>query len=80
MAAGKEYPKEYPVEYSLAEIVYTDGTTSSFMVKAGVGLARYLAEELRDKQALTLRNDTDVLLIPREQLRSFTLRAMTKEN
>ena len=71
---------EYPVEYSLAEIVYVDGTTTSFIVKAGVGIARYLAEELRDKQAITLRNDTDVLIIPREQLRSLTMRAMTKEN
>jgi hypothetical protein len=71
---------EYPVEYSLAEIVYVDGTTTSFIVKAGVGIARYLAEDLRDKQAITLRNDTDVLIIPREQLRSFIMRAMTKEN
>ena len=70
---------EYPTEYSIAEIVYVDGTTTTFTVKAGLGLARYLAEELRDKQAITLRNDTDVLLIPREHLRSFTMRAMTKE-
>jgi hypothetical protein len=39
-----------------------------------------LAEELRDKQALTLRNDTDVLVVVREQLRSFTLRVITLEN
>ena len=71
---------EYPVEYSLVEIVYVDGTTTSFVVKAGLGLGRYLADELKDKQALTLRNDTDVMVITREQLRSFTMRAMTKEN
>jgi hypothetical protein len=70
---------EYPTEYSLAEIVYVDGTTTTFTVKAGVGIAKYLAEELRDKQALTLRNDTDVLLIPREHLRSFTMRRLTTE-
>lgn len=71
--------KQYPVEYCLVEIIYVDGTTASFMINAGVGLGRYLAEELRDKQAITLRNDTDVLIIPREQLRSFTMRQITKD-
>lgn len=71
--------KEYPAEYSLVEIVYIDGTTTSFIVKASTNIAKYLRDELRDTQALTLRNDTDVLVVVREQLRSFTLRAMTKE-
>ena len=71
---------EYPVEYSLVEIVYVDGTTSSFMVKASPNIAKYLRDELKDMQALTLRNDTDVMVITREQLRSFTLRKLTKEN
>jgi hypothetical protein len=75
-----QHNKQYPVEYSLVELVYVDGTTTSFMVKAGLGIAKYLRDELRDHQSLTLRNDTDVLVVVREQLRSFTLRAMTKEN
>ena len=71
---------EYPVEYSLVEIVYIDGTTASFTVKASPNIARYLRDELKDTQALTLRNDTDVMVITREQLRSFTIRKLTKEN
>jgi hypothetical protein len=67
----------YPVEYSLVEITYVDGTTTSFMVKAGLGLAKYLREELRDALALTLRNDTDTLVVMREQLRCFHMRAVT---
>ena len=80
MATSKPNRPEYPTEYSLVELVYVDGTTSSFIVKAGLGIGRHLAEELRDKQALTLRNDTDVLVVVREQLRSFTMRAITPEN
>lgn len=71
---------EYPTQYSLVEIVYVDGTTASFTINAGYGLAQYLRDELNDKQSLTLRNDTDVMVIVREQLRSFTLRQLTKEN
>ena len=75
-----EADRKYPVEYSLVEIAYVDGTTTSFIVKAGLGIAKYLRDELRDHNCLTLRNDTDVLVVVREQLRSFTLRAMTKDN
>lgn len=71
--------KNYPVEYSLVELVYVDGTTASFMVKAGPRIANHLRHELNEQQALMLRNDTDVLIVPREQLRSFTMRAMTQE-
>jgi DNA-binding IclR family transcriptional regulator len=78
-AARRAKEDKYPVEYSLVEITYVDGTTTSFMVKASPNIAKYLRDELKETQALTLRNDTDVMVIAREQLRSFTLRAMTKE-
>lgn len=80
MAISKPNDRNYPVEYSLVEIVYVDGTTTSFMLKAGLGIAKYLQDDLKEQQALMLRNDTDVMVITREQLRSFTLRAMTQEN
>lgn len=70
---------DYPTQYSLVEIVYVDGTTTTFMINAGFGIAKYLRDELNDKQSLTLRNDTDVMIVTREQLRSFTLRQITKE-
>ena len=75
-----ESGSKYPVEYSLVEIVYVDGTTASFIVNASPNIARYLQADLREEQALLLRNDTDVMVITREQLRSFTMRAMTQEN
>ena len=68
---------KYPVEYSIVDIVYVDGTTSSFMVKAGPGIAKFLTQELRDSLSLTLRNDTDTLVVLREQLRSFSMRLVT---
>lgn len=71
--------KEYPVEYSLVELVYVDGTKSEFIMKAGVGIAKYLRDELRDHSCLTLRNDTDIIVVMREQLRSFAMRQITKE-
>ena len=75
----REY-REYPDVYSIAEIVFVDGTKTEFMVKAGKGIAGYLRDELRDHQSLTLRNDSDVLVVTREQLRCFTLRQITQEN
>ena len=70
---------DYPTQYSLVEIVYVDGSTAMFTITAGLSIGKYLRDELNDKQSLTLRNDTDVMIITREQLRSFTLRQITKE-
>ena len=72
--------REYPDTYSVAEVVFVDGTKTEFMIKAGKGIAGYLRDELRDHQSLTLRNDNDVLVVTREQLRCFTLRQITQEN
>lgn len=74
-AANKQYPKEY----SIVEVVYVDGTTASFMVNAGPSLSAYLATGLKDTGSLILRNEVDALVIPREQLRSFHMRKVTKE-
>ena len=65
-------------DYSMVEITYVDGTVVPFMLSAGTGIAGYLRDQLRDTHALLLRNETDVLVVPREQLRCFMLRAMTK--
>ena len=61
------------------EIVYTDGSTSSFMVNAGLGITKYLRDELKEHNSLILRNDTDTLIVVREQLRSISLRQITQE-
>ena len=76
-AARRAKKAVYPVEYSLVELTYVDGTTSSFMVKASPNIAKYLRDELKETQALTLRNDTDTLVVVREQLRCFTMRSVT---
>ena len=75
-----KHRNHYPDEYSLVEIVYVDGTNAAFTVSAGLGIANYLRDELRDHHCLTLRNDTDVMIVTREQLRSFTMRRLTQEN
>ena len=70
---------EYPPQYSIVEIVYVDGSTATFTINAGYGIAKYLRDGVKDHGSLTLSNDTDVMIITREQLRSFTLRQITKE-
>ena len=72
--------QQYPDTYSLVDIVFTDGTTTEFMVNAGKGIAGYLRDELQEHQSLTLRNENDVMVITREQLRCFTLRQITQED
>ena len=74
-----EKKDRYPVEYSLVEIAFVDGSKTEFMVKAGLGIAKYLRDELRDHNCLTLRNDSDMMIITREQLRSFTMRRVTQD-
>lgn len=69
----------YPVQYSLVEVTYVDGTTGVFTINAGPSITSHLTTTLRDTGALTLRNDTDTLVILREQLRSFALRKISKE-
>lgn len=76
MSAAK---KQYPKKYSIVEVVYVDGTTVSFMVNAGPSLSAYLATGLKETGSLILRNEVDALVIPREQLRSFHMREVTKE-
>jgi hypothetical protein len=71
---------KYPNEYSIVEIVFVDGTTMEFMVNAGKGIAQHLCTALRDFGSMTLFNDSDVLVVTREQLRCFTLRDITQEN
>lgn len=68
---------KYPTEYSLVDVTYIDGTTTAFTMKASPKIARYLGGELRDNKCLTLLNDTDALIVPREQLRSVAIRALT---
>lgn len=73
-------PKDaYPVQYSLVEVTYVDGSKEEFTISAGPTIAQHLTTTLRDTGALTLRNDTDTLVIVREQLRSFALRKISKE-
>ena len=81
-AYGQGYgqAQQYPDTYSLVEIVFTDGTTTEFMVNAGKGIAGYLRDELRDHQSLILRNENDVMVITREQLRCFTMRQITQKD
>jgi hypothetical protein len=72
-------PKTYPVEYSLVEVTYVDGTTAAFTISAGPSITNHLTQTLRDTGALTLRNGTDTVVILREQLRGFALRKLTQE-
>jgi hypothetical protein len=49
------------------------------MVNAGLGITKYLRDELKEHNSLILRNDTDTLIVVREQLRSISLRQITQE-
>jgi hypothetical protein len=64
--------------YSIAQIVFTDGTRSEFMVKASPSVVPHLAKEMKSTGYLTLWNDTDTICINADQLKHFTLREITK--
>lgn len=69
---------QHPPAYSIAQIVFTDGTTSEFMVKASPSVVPHLAKEMKSTGYLTLWNDTDTICINADQLKHFTLREISK--
>jgi len=64
-------------EYCLVEIIYIDNSTATFMLNAGIGLAKYLQTELEQRGSVLLRNNTDAMVIVKDQLRSLTMRTVT---
>jgi hypothetical protein len=71
--------KEYPAEYSIVEVTFIDDTTVSFMINAGPQISDYLSQKLHETGALVLRNERDSLVVPRERLKAFALRKVTKD-
>lgn len=66
-----------PQVYSVAHIVFIDGTTTEFMVKASPGVVPHLTKEMNTTGYLTLWNDTDTLCIRAEQIKHFSMRQLT---
>ena len=67
------------VSYSMAEIVLTDGTTQTFMMKASPNIIKHLLKEMHGSGYLTMWNDSDVLCIRADQVKQFALRAFTQQ-
>lgn len=74
-----EYPmKENPV-YSIAEIVFKDGSRTEFMVKASPSVVPHLLKEMKNTGHLLLWNDTDTMSISADEVKHFCLRVITSE-
>ena len=67
-------PREH---YSIAEIVFMDGTKHEFMVKASPSVVPHLVKEMKNTGYLTLWNDHDTLCIRADQIKHFAMREMT---
>jgi hypothetical protein len=70
-------PKHYPEAYSIAEIVFMDGTKHEFMVKASPSVVPHLVKEMKNTGYLTLWNDSDTLCIRADQVKHFSMREVT---
>ena len=73
---------EYPTQpmrdsYSIAEIVFMDGTKHEFMVKASPTVVPHLVKEMKNTGYLTLWNDHDTLCIRADQVKHFSMREVT---
>lgn len=64
--------------YSIAEIVFMDGTKHEFMVKASPSVVPHLVKEMKNTGYLTLWNDSDTLCIRADQVKHFSMREVTK--
>ena len=63
--------------YSIAQIVFMDGTTTEFMVKASPSVVPHLTKEMSNSGYLTLWNDTDTMCIRADQVKHFSMRQVT---
>lgn len=68
---------DYPRRYSLVHLTYIDGTTQDFTISAGIGVGKYLSDELAQSGQLRLHNDRETLVVMKDQLRSFEMRQLT---
>jgi hypothetical protein len=68
-----------PPQYSIASIVFNDGTTQEFMVKASPSVVPHLVKEMKATGYLTLWNDSDTLCVAAHHIKHFALREITKE-
>lgn len=76
-----EGPKQaHPPSYSIAEIVFMDGTKHEFMVKASPSVVPHLVKEMKNTGYLTLWNDHDTLCIRADQVKHFAMREITKQS
>lgn len=65
--------------YSIAEIVFMDGTKHEFMVKASPGVVPHLVKEMSNTGYLTLWNDHDTMCIRADQVKHFAMRQVTNQ-
>lgn len=68
----------YRDAYSIAEIVFMDGTKHEFMVKASPSVVPHLVKEMKNTGYLTLWNDSDTLCVRADQVKHFSMREVTK--
>ena len=74
-----ESKRPMPPAYSIAEIVFMDGTKHEFMVKASPSVVPHLVKEMKNTGYLTLWNDHDTLCIRADQVKHFAMRELTKQ-
>jgi hypothetical protein len=67
----------YRESYSIAEIVFMDGTKHEFMVKASPTVVPHLVKEMKNTGYLTLWNDHDTMCIRADQVKHFSMREVT---
>lgn len=79
IAGERRVHRDENPQYSMAEIILTDGTSQTFMMKASPTVIKHLLKEMRETGYLTMWNDTDVLCIRADQVKQFSLRAFTQQ-
>ena len=66
-----------PVTYSMAHIVFMDGTNTEVMVKASPSVAHNLVKDIGAHGYLVLWNDSDTLCVRAETIKHFSMREVT---
>lgn len=74
-----EYGRPAKQSYSIAHIVYLDGTTQEFMVKASPTVVPHLVKEMKATGFLTLWNDSDTMCIRADLIKHFEMREVTNQ-
>jgi len=79
VSGGTAMNSEHPQRWSVVELQYTDGTSTSLTMDASPSLAAFLLQSARETGYFCIRNPSQALMVKSELVAAMTITALTQE-